>query len=136
MLACLSFHARTTYSNGQVVASSQLGDFAQASERCSHDNGLVSVLLVVVEDALHTLDTGIFFGTVGLAGLGLVPIHDSAHEWRDEERTGFGTSDGLNKREHQREVAVDLVFGLEDLRGLDAFIGRGNLDKNAVLGDA
>lgn len=33
--------------NGEVVASGQLGDFTNVSERSTHDDGLVAVLLVV-----------------------------------------------------------------------------------------
>jgi len=33
--------------DGEVVTSGQLGDFTNVSERSSHDDGLVSVLLVV-----------------------------------------------------------------------------------------
>merc|ERR1711939_1277088 len=38
-------------SNGEVVASSELGNLANGAERSTHDDGLVAVLLVVVEDA-------------------------------------------------------------------------------------
>jgi len=33
--------------DGEVITSGQLGDFADVSERGTHDDGLVSVLLVV-----------------------------------------------------------------------------------------
>jgi hypothetical protein len=39
-------------------------------------------------------------------------------------------------REHKGQVAVDAVLRLQDLSGLDALPRRGNLDEDAVLGDA
>ena len=44
------------------------------TETRTHDNRVVAVLLVVVEDALDGLDTRIFVALVGLPGLLLVPI--------------------------------------------------------------
>lgn len=40
------------------------------TERSTHDDGLVAVLLVVVEDLLNGLDTGILL--IGVVGSGLV----------------------------------------------------------------
>ena len=42
---------------------------------------------------------------------------------------------GLMETEEQRHVAVDALL-LEDLGGLDAFPGGGELDENAIAGDA
>lgn len=39
--------------DGEVVTSGQLGDFADVSERGTHDDGLVSVLLVVAARQLR-----------------------------------------------------------------------------------
>lgn len=48
---------------------------AYVAERSTHDNGLVVVLLVVVEDLLHGLDTGVLVADVVLARLVLlVPV--------------------------------------------------------------
>jgi hypothetical protein len=66
---------------------------------------------------------------------GLVPIQDTADEGRDEESTGLSSSNGLDEREHEGQVAVDAVLGLQDVSGLDTLPGRGDLDENAVLGD-
>lgn len=35
----------------------KFSDFANVSERCSHDNGFVVILLVILVDALHGLHT-------------------------------------------------------------------------------
>ena len=44
-------------------------------EGSTHDNGLVSMLLVVVEDLLHGLDTRVLVAGVGGTGLVLlVPV--------------------------------------------------------------
>jgi hypothetical protein len=42
----------------------------------------------------------------------------------------------LHLREHEGEVAVDAILGLQDLGGLDSFVGGGDLDQNALLSDA
>jgi hypothetical protein len=120
----------------EIVDASQFSNLPNATEAGSHDNSLVSKLLVIVENVLHTLHAWVFTGRVSLAGAGLVPIENTANEWRNEECTGFSTSDGLDKREHEGEIAVDTMFGLKDLGGLDALVCRGNLDEHAVLGDA
>ena len=124
-----------TYRDGQVVAASQLGDLSNVTEGSTHDDGLVAVLLVVVEDALHRLDTGVLLGSeVALVG-GLVPVKDTTNEGRDEESTGLGGGDGLDAGEHEGQVGVDAVVSLEDLGGLDTLPGGGNLDQDALLGD-
>lgn len=125
-----------TYRDGQVVAASQLSDLASVPERCTHDNGIVAVLLVVVVDALDGLDTGVLLGGIFALVGGLEPVKDAADERRDEEGTGLGTGDGLNQREHQGQVAVDLVLRLEDVSGLDALPGGSDLDQDAVAGNA
>jgi hypothetical protein len=52
-------------------------DLADVAERGTHDDGLVAVLLVVVEDALDGLDTGVLLANVVRAGLVLlVPVED------------------------------------------------------------
>ena len=125
-----------TYRNGQIVTASQLGDLARVTERGTHDDGVVAVLLVVVVDALHGLDTGVLLrGVVPLVG-GLVPIEDTADEGRDEVGAGLGTGDGLDEGEHEGQVAVDAVLGLQDVGSLDALPGGGDLDEDALLGDA
>ena len=69
-----------TYGDGQVIASSEFSDLASVTERSAHDNGLVSELLVVVEDAAHALDTRVLRGGELLLLRCLEPIEDSAHE--------------------------------------------------------
>jgi hypothetical protein len=65
--------------------------------------------------------------------LSLVPVKDTANKGRDEESTSLSGSDGLGEREHQGQVGVDVVLGLQDVGSLDTLVGRGNLDKNTVL---
>jgi len=70
-----------TYRDGQVVAASQLCDLPSVSERSTHDDGLVVVLLVVVIDGLDRCHSWVLLLGVGLSSLGLVPIQDTANEW-------------------------------------------------------
>lgn len=122
--------------DGQVVAAGQLGDLAGVAEGGAHDDGLVAVLLVVVEDGLDRLDTGVLLGgVVALVG-GLVPVENAAHEGGDQEGAGLGGGDGLDQGEEEGQVAVDAVLGLQDVGGLDTLPGRGHLDEDTVLGDA
>ena len=109
-----------TYGDGEVIATGEFGDFAHIPETCSHDNGLVAVLLVVVEDGLYALDTWVLLLAVVLLSVGLVPVKNTTNEGRDEECAGFGGGDGLWKREHKSQVAVDAVLGLQNVRSLDA----------------
>lgn len=46
------------------------------TERGAHDDGLVVVLLVVVVDLLHGLDTWVIIALVVLSRVFLVPIED------------------------------------------------------------
>jgi hypothetical protein len=125
-----------TYGNGEVVAASKLGDLADAAEGGAHDDGLVAVLLVVVEDLLDALDARVLLLAVLLLSRRLVPVEDAADEGRDEEGTGLSSGDGLDLGEHERQVAVDAVLGLEDLGGLDALPCRRELDEDALLANA
>lgn len=72
-----------TNGNGEVVAASKLSDLADAPERGTHDNGLVAVLLVVVENSLHALDTWVLLLLVLLLSRGLVPVKNTANKGRD-----------------------------------------------------
>ena len=119
--------------DGEVVAAGKLGDLAEVAEGGAHDDGLVVVLLVVVEDLDDGLDTGVVLGGVLLLGVGLVPVEDTADEGRDEVGTGLGGGDGLGKGEHEGQVAVDAVLALELVGGLDTLPGGSELDENAGL---
>jgi hypothetical protein len=58
-------------------------DLADVAERGTHHNGLVAVLLVVVEDALNGLDTRVLLADIVRAGLVLlVPVEDLEERWR------------------------------------------------------
>lgn len=116
------------YGDGQVVTASELGDLANVSERSTHDDGVVTVLLVVVEDGLDGLDTRVLLLGVVLLRRGLVPVEDTADEGGDQESTGLSGGDGLGEREHKSQVAVDAVVPLQDLGGLDTLPCRGNLN--------
>jgi hypothetical protein len=109
-----------TYSDSEVITTRQLSDLTDASERSTHDDSRVIVFLVVVEDGLDGRNSRVLLLGVGLSGLGLVPIEDTANEGGDEEGSTLGGGDGLHLREHERQVAVDLVVALEDAGGLDA----------------
>ena len=126
----------STYSNGEVITTSELSNLTSVSERSTHDNGLVAKLLVVVEDGLDGRDTRVSLLGVGLAGGLLEPIEDTANEGGDEEGIGLGGSDGLDGGEHEGQVGVDTMVALENLSGLDTLPSGSDLDENAVLGDA
>lgn len=51
---------------------------SRVTERGAHHNGLVSVLLVVVVNLLHRLDTRVLLCRVVLASLGLVEVKNAA----------------------------------------------------------
>lgn len=67
---------------------------------------------------------------------GLVPVENTADEGGDEVGTGLSGGDSLGDGEHQGQVGVDAVVALKDLGGLDTLPGGGDLDQDAVLGDA
>ena len=74
-------------------------------------------------------------GVVGVGVLLLVPVEDAADKGRDEGDAGLGARDGLLEAEQEGEVAVDALL-LEVTGGLDTLPGRGDLDQDALLGDA
>ncbi len=63
-----------TYRAALVCRTTQRQEDPYVSETRAHDDGVVAMLLVVVEDALDGLDTRILIALVGLPGLLLVPI--------------------------------------------------------------
>ena len=125
-----------TYRDGQVVNTSKLSDLADVSERSAHDDGLVAELLVVVENGLDGRNTGVLLLGVLLLVRSLEPVENTADERADQEGAGLGGGDGLRQGEHEGQVAVDGVVALQDLGGLDALPGGGDLDKNTLLLDA
>jgi hypothetical protein len=125
-----------TYRDGKIITASKLRDLATVPERRAHHNGVVAMSLVVVEDALHALDTGVLSGGKVLLQRSLVPVQDAADKGGDQERASLSGGDGLDDGEHQGEVAVDAMLGLEFAGGLDTFPGRGDFDEDAVLADA
>ncbi|KAI6752918.1 hypothetical protein HG531_005087 [Fusarium graminearum] len=126
---------RSSSRDSQVVTASELGDLASVAERGAHDNGVVSELLVVVEDLLNRQDTRVLLFGVLLLGRGLEPVKDTADEGRNEVSTSLSSTNGLDEREHKSKVGVDAVVTLEDLGSLDTLPGSSNLDQDAVLGD-
>ena len=72
---------------------------------------------------------------MGAARVLLVPVEDAAHERGDQRDAVLGAGDGLVQAEQQGQVAVD-AFLLQHGSGLDAFPGGGDLDEDALLGDA
>ena len=126
-----------THRDGKIVAAGELRDLADVPEAGAHDDGLVAVLLVVVVDGVHALDARVVLRRVPfLLLVRLIPVQDAAHEGRDQEGARLGGRDGLRQREHERQVAVDPVLGLQRLRRLDALPRRGDLDQDALLFDA
>jgi hypothetical protein len=109
-IIAVDYQVIITYGDGKVIASSELGDFSNVPERSSHDDGLVTVLLVVVKDALNALNSRIFFGSKVLLHRSLVPVENTTDERRDQVSTGFSTGNGLDEREHERQIAVDAIF--------------------------
>ena len=116
--------------NGKIVASGQLRDLANVAERGTHDDGIVAVFLVVVEDLLHGLDAWVFVCLIVFLGVGLIPVKNAANEGRDQEGTGFSSGNSLDEGEHEGQVAVDAMFRLKDLGGSDTFPCRGELDQD------
>ena len=52
------------------------GSSTHVAEGSTHDDGIVAVLLVVVEDLLHGLDTRVLIALVVLTRRLLVPVED------------------------------------------------------------
>lgn len=94
------------------------------------------MLLVVVKDLLHGLDTRILVSAVVLSGALLVPVEDTSDEGGDEGDLCLGAGDGLAETEEEGEVAVDLMFALELSGGLDTLPGGRDLDENSLFWDA
>ena len=134
------------------------------TERSTHDDSLVSVLLVVVEDFLDGLHTWVGITLVRLARRLLVPVKDlytrfkvprdeislqsflfstrnakkhthTSNKWRNEGHARLGTSDSLRETEQERQVAVNLFLLLEFASGLNTFPRRSDLDQDAFFGD-
>lgn len=81
------------------------------------------MLLVVVEDVPHALDTRVFVRLVLLLGRSLVPVKNATNEGGDEESASLGSGNSLDLGEEKSQVAVDLVFALQLVGGLNALVG-------------
>lgn len=125
-----------TNRDSQVVTSSKLSNLTNVSEASSHHDGLVSELLVVIEDLLNALDTRVLLGAVVLLIRCLVPVQDTANERRDEESTSLGCGNGLGQREHEGQVAVHTMFRLQYMGCLDTLPCRSELNQDTRLVDA
>lgn len=97
MLASLALQRSRAYRDGQVITASELSDLANVSKASSHDNRLVTVLLVVIENGLDALHSGVLLGRKVLLMGGLVPVEYSSYERRDQECTSLGGGDSLRK---------------------------------------
>ena len=104
--------AKSTYRDSQVVTSRELGDLSQIPKASTHNDSLVVVFLVVVEDRLYALDTWVLLGIVIPLICGLVPIQDASDKGRDEESTRFSCSNGLREGEHEGKIAIDAMLRL------------------------
>ena len=80
----------------QSVASAQVGDFSCVAEGRSHNDGVVSVLLVVVVDFGDRNHARVFGGRERINTLVLlVPVIDTPDEWGNKGCSGFGAGNGL-----------------------------------------
>jgi hypothetical protein len=121
--------------NGQTITSRQFNDFVSVTEGSSHNNGVVSMLFVVVEDAGDRDHTGIFRSRESSDTLVLfVPVHDATNKGRNQSASRLGASDGLRHGENQSQVTGDSLF-FKNLSGLDSLPSGGNLDEDAGLVD-
>ena len=125
-----------TYRDCQVIAASKLGNFAFVSKASPHDDRLMTIFLIVVEDSLYALDAWVILGRVVFLCGRLVPIQDSANERRDKVCTSFGCSNCLWEREHERQIAIDAMLSLQSVCCLDSFPCRCELDENPGFIDA
>lgn len=71
---------KKTHRDSQVITASQLSDFADALERGTYNNSLISKLFVVAEDLTYTLNTRVLAVAVVFTGCGLVLVKDAAYE--------------------------------------------------------
>mmetsp|Transcript_3423 Transcript_3423/g.5669 ORF Transcript_3423/g.5669 Transcript_3423/m.5669 type:complete len:205 (+) Transcript_3423:264-878(+) len=125
-----------SWRNSEAVASGKLQNFVRVAEGCAHDDGVVSVLLVVVVDGRYRLNTRIFFWLESIDTLILlVPIHDTTDKRRNERAVSFGTSNRLSDAENKRQVACDTLF-LKNSSSLDSLPSGSDFDKDAALVDA
>src|ERR1039457_979237 len=92
-------------------------------------------MLVVGVDGVGGLDAGLVRVGVILAGVFLVPVEDAADEGRNEGDFCLSAGDGLVESEEKGHVAVDALF-FEDFGCLDALPSGGELDQDALAGDA
>merc|ERR1711971_25910 len=84
--------------DGEGVTAAEGEHLPGVPEAGSHHNGLVSMLLVVAEDLPDTLDARILLRIfISLPGLGLVIVHNSSDEWRNQGDLCFGACNGLGK---------------------------------------
>ena len=127
--------AKETGADGQQVTATEFGDFTFVAEAGTHDLGRVTEVLVVIVDLSHRLHAGIFRGCEVFACALFVPVENATDERRDQLDATLGADHRLGQTEEERQVAVDAFF-LEDFGCLDAFPGGGDLDQNALTGDA
>jgi len=124
------------YRDCEVVTASQFCNLSNISKASPHNDCLVSVLLIVIEDGLHAPNTRVVLRGVVLLCRSFVPVQDTANEGRDQEGARFGSGDCLGKREHQSQIAIDTVLLLQDLGRFDAFPSRSELDEDSLLANA
>ena len=128
--------SRRSGTDGEQVRSGQADNLIHVAEARAHHLSLVAEFLVVVVNAGHGCDAGVLVGwNFRAAVLLLVPVVDTADEWRDQSHSRFGARNRLGEAEEQSQVAVDAFF-LQPLGGADALPGAGDLDQNALTADA
>jgi len=123
--------------DGEKITTSQSLDLSDVTERSTHDDGPVSMLLIVVEDFADGLNARVILVLISGSRLVLlVPVQNAADEGRNESDTSFGTSHSLTETEQESKVAMDLLITLKFTGSLDTLPGRCDLNENAFLGDA
>jgi hypothetical protein len=70
-----------TYVGDQLEPLRRKGICTNVTEWCAHNDGLVAVLLVVIEDVLDRFDTRVVITFIILAGRLLVPVQDLVKGW-------------------------------------------------------
>lgn len=149
------------YTDQQTRVAIEWEKTTHVSERGTHDDGVVVMRLVVVEDLLHGLHTRVLVALVGLPSRLLVPVEDlwshdristkierpphperrkkgthTSDEGRDEGNLGLSTGNGLLKAEEEGKIAVNLMVALELPSSLDTLPSRGDLDQDTLAGDS
>src|SRR5690606_38239106 len=121
--------------DGQAVTASQFDDFADVTEAGAHNNGLITVLIVVFVDFSHGNRAWVFRrGVLFFVGIGFVPVQNTTHNRRYQVYARFRACARLREGEQQRQVTVDTVF-FQLFSSADTLPGRCQFDQDTVIAD-